>query len=209
MVRMAVEYLLKGISTGFVFGVPVGAIGALTIRRTITHGTLAGLVSGIGCSTADLLYACISVFGLTLISDFMLKSQSIISVVGGVLVILMGVDIILKKQTVVKENVKTSQILSFFVSSFVIAITNPATIITFVLAFSIFHIGQVTSKVAGIQLVLGIFLGTCIWWAFLTGMIHLFRNRITDNVLKKLNYILGGAIILFGAYVVISNIFLR
>lgn len=196
---MAVEYLLKGILIGLVFGVPVGAIGALTIRRTITHGTSAGLASGIGCSTADLLYACISVFGLTLFSDFMLKCQSIASVVGGVLVILMGVDTILKKQTVVKENEKNSQIISFFASSFVIAITNPTTIITFILAFSIFHIGNITSTVDAIGLVLGIFLGTCIWWGLITTMIRLFRNRITDNVFRRLNYIIGGFIILFGA----------
>lgn len=203
MMRMVVECLLKGIWIGLVFGVPVGAIGALTIRRTIAHGTLAGMVSGMGCSTADLLYACISVFGLTLFSDFMLKYQSIISFVGGVLVILMGVDIILKKQVVVKETAKAPQIISFFASSFVIAMANPATIITFVLAFSIFHIGHITSTLGCIGLVLGIFLGTCIWWVLITAMIRLFRNRITDNVLVKLNYILGGFIILFGATVAI------
>lgn len=194
---------MKGIWIGLVFGVPVGAIGALTIRRTIVYGTFAGLASGIGCSTADLLYAFISVFGLTLFSDFMLKYQCIISLVGGVLVILMGIGVILKKQTVVKETIKTSQIISFFISSFVIAIASPATIITFVLAFSIFHIGDITSTVHCLGLVLGIFLGTCIWWGFITAMIRLFRNRITDNVLGRLNYILGGFIILFGATVAI------
>lgn len=196
---MTVEYLLKGILIGLVFGVPVGAIGALTIRRTITHGTFAGLASGIGCSTADLLYACISVFGLTFFSDFMLKCQSIASVVGGVLVILMGVDIILKKQVVVKETAKKPQIISFYASSFVIAIVNPATIITFVLAFSIFHISDITSTARGCGLVLGIFLGTCIWWGIIILTVSLFKDRITDNVFRRLNYIIGGFIILFGA----------
>jgi threonine/homoserine/homoserine lactone efflux protein len=195
---MAVEYLLKGIWIGLVFGVPVGAIGALTIRRTIIHGTIAGLASGIGCSTADLLYAFISVFGLTLFSDCMLKYQCIISFIGGVLVVLMGFDIILKKQIVVKETAKNSQIISFFASSFMIAIANPATIITFILAFSIFHIGDINSTVGGTGLVLGIFLGTCIWWGFITTMIRLFRSRITDNVFRRLNCIIGAFIILFG-----------
>ncbi|MCB2354615.1 LysE family translocator [Clostridium estertheticum] len=199
MVKMEIEYLLKGICIGLIFGVPVGAIGALTIRRTITHGTFAGLASGIGCSTADLLYSFISVFGLTLFSSFMLKYQSIISLVGGVMVIMMGIDIILKKQGVVKETVKTSQIISFFVSSFAIAITNPTTIITFVLAFSIFHIGNITSNVQCLGLCLGIFIGTCIWWGLIISMIRLFRNRITENVFVRLNYILGSIIIMLGA----------
>ncbi|MBU3214726.1 LysE family transporter [Clostridium estertheticum] len=196
---MEIEYLLKGICIGLIFGVPVGAIGALTIRRTITHGTFAGLASGIGCSTADLLYSFISVFGLTLFSSFMLKYQSIISLVGGGMVIMMGIDIILKKQGVVKETVKTSQIISFFVSSFAIAITNPTTIITFVLAFSIFHIGSITSNVQCLGLCLGIFIGTCIWWGLIISMIRLFRNRITENVFVRLNYILGSIIIMLGA----------
>lgn len=203
---MTVEYLLKGIWIGIIFGVPVGAIGALTIRRTIIHGTIAGLASGMGCSTADLLYACISVFGLTLFSDFMLKCQSITCLVGGVLVILMGVDIILKKQIVFKETAKNSQIISFFASSFMIAIANPATIITFILAFSIFHIGDVTSTAGGIGLVFGIFLGTCIWWGLITTMIRLFRSRITDNVFRRLNYIIGVFIILFGATTTICSL---
>jgi len=194
---------LKGICIGLIFGVPVGAVGALTIRRTITHGTFAGLASGIGCSTADLLYAFISVFGLTLFSNFMLKYQSIISLVGGVIVIMMGVSIILKKQVIVKENAKTSQIISFFASSFVIAITNPATIITFILAFSIFDIGSITSNVQCFGLCLGIFIGTCIWWGLIIAMIRLFRKRITDNVFVRLNYILAGIIIMLGAGVAI------
>ncbi|MCB2358540.1 LysE family translocator [Clostridium estertheticum] len=193
------EYLLKGICIGLVFGVPVGAIGALTIRRTITHGTFAGLASGIGCSTADLLYAFISVFGLTLCLDFMLKYQSIISLVGGGMIIIMGVSILLKKQEVVKETAKTSQIISFFASSFVIAITNPTTIITFILAFSIFNIGCITSTVQCLGLCLGIFLGTCIWWGLIVTMIRLFRKRITGKVVVRLNYILGSIIIILGA----------
>ena len=199
---MLVEYLLKGICIGLVFGVPVGSIGALTIRRTITHGTFAGLASGIGCSIADLLYAFISVFGLTLFSECMLKYQCIISHVGGVLVIMMGIDIILKKQTVVKETAKTSQIISYLASSFVIAITNPTTIIT----FSIFHIGEINSTVGCIGLALGIFIGTSIWWGLVTVMISLFRNRITDRVFVKMNYILGGFIILFGVSTIICTL---
>lgn len=199
MVKMEIEYLLKGICIGLVFGVPVGAIGALTIRRTITHGTFAGLASGIGCSTADLLYSFISVFGLTLFSSFMLKYQSIISLVGGGMVIIMGASIILKKQAVVKENAKTSQIISFFMSSFVIAITNPTTIITFVVAFSIFHIGSINSTVQCFGLCLGIFIGTCIWWGLIVAMIRLFRNRITEKVFVRVNYILGSIIIMLGA----------
>lgn len=63
-----VSYLIKGILIGLLFGMPVGAVGAMTVQRTIAHGTKAGLLTGSGSSAADCLYACVGAFGLTLIS---------------------------------------------------------------------------------------------------------------------------------------------
>ena len=65
-------FFLKGILIGLLFGIPIGAVGALTIRRIIIYSRRAGFLSGLGCSTADLCYSCISIFGFTLISDYLL-----------------------------------------------------------------------------------------------------------------------------------------
>ncbi|MDE7245253.1 MAG: LysE family translocator, partial [Oscillospiraceae bacterium] len=70
------NFLLKGLLVGLVFGVPAGAIGALTIQRTLSHGFWAGLLTGLGSSAADVLYACVGVFGLTAISDALLRWQT-------------------------------------------------------------------------------------------------------------------------------------
>ena len=60
------NYLIRGLMIGLVFGVPAGAIGALTSQRTLNGGLSAGLATGLGSSAADLLYACVGVFGITL-----------------------------------------------------------------------------------------------------------------------------------------------
>ena len=39
-------YFLRGLLIGLVFGVPAGAIGALTIQRTLERDLCAGLVTG-------------------------------------------------------------------------------------------------------------------------------------------------------------------
>ena len=39
---------LKGILIGLLFGVPVGAVGAMTVQRTWEHGIKAGLLTGMG-----------------------------------------------------------------------------------------------------------------------------------------------------------------
>lgn len=81
------SYLLKGILLiGLLFGMPVGAVGAMTIQRTYSTGVKAGLLTGLGSSVADCFYACVGAFGLTLVSDFLLKYQTIINAFGGALI---------------------------------------------------------------------------------------------------------------------------
>jgi len=70
---MDIIFFLKGVVIGFSMAVPVGPIGILCIRRTLTGGRLSGFVSGLGVATADAVYGCIAGFGLTFISDFLVS----------------------------------------------------------------------------------------------------------------------------------------
>jgi len=50
------DLLLRGLILGLSIAAPVGPIGVLCIRRTLSDGQVAGLVSGLGAATADALY---------------------------------------------------------------------------------------------------------------------------------------------------------
>lgn len=93
---MLENYLLKGLVIGVVFGVPAGVVGILSIQRVLTQGAFAGFLTGIGSSAADIFYACVGVFGLTFISDILLKHQSTICMVGCLMVVAIGVRTIKK-----------------------------------------------------------------------------------------------------------------
>ena len=88
---------LKGILIGLLFGVPVWAVGAMTVQRTWEHGIKAGLLTGMGSSAADCIYAGIGAFGLTIVSDFLLEYQTVIHLAGGGIVLLMGIRLLLRK----------------------------------------------------------------------------------------------------------------
>ena len=111
-------YFLKGILIGIIFGIPVGVVGILTIKRSVTYGTTAGMISGIGCSIADLFYSCISIFSFTMLSNFILRYQNIIRFIGSILIIIMGIGIVNKKQEMIYKKADVSKMISFFTSSF-------------------------------------------------------------------------------------------
>ena len=50
---MDIDFLLRGLIIGFSIAAPVGPIGILCIRRTLSVGRISGLVSGLGAATAE------------------------------------------------------------------------------------------------------------------------------------------------------------
>ncbi len=47
---------LRAFLIGISIAAPVGPIGVLCIRRTLSNGKLAGFLSGMGAATADIVY---------------------------------------------------------------------------------------------------------------------------------------------------------
>ena len=66
---------LKGFTIGLAIAAPVGPIGLLTIRRTLTHGRAAGILTGLGAASADAIFGGIAAFGITAISSIMIGAN--------------------------------------------------------------------------------------------------------------------------------------
>jgi len=87
---MGTAFLLKGLILGFSIAAPVGPIGVLCIRRTLSRGMLNGFLSGIGAATADGIYGCIAAFGVTAVSSLLLEHQFYLRLAGGVFLLYLG-----------------------------------------------------------------------------------------------------------------------
>jgi threonine/homoserine/homoserine lactone efflux protein len=190
-----------------VFGVPAGALGALTIQRSIQQGFLAGFITGLGSSAADLLYACAGVFGFTLIFDFLAAHRAIFQLAGGILIILIGVMTFRKEAVPAQREQPGGRLALYFLSSFSIAILNPLTIASFLLAFTAFGLDEVQSVADGAALLSGIFIGTVFWWVFISALSSFFRKRISGKIYRWLNIVLGALLIVFGAVVLARGMF--
>ncbi|MDE7280894.1 MAG: LysE family transporter, partial [Ruminiclostridium sp.] len=178
-------------------------VGEITVQRTIDLGLGAGLLTGLGSSAADCLYACVGVFGLTFISDFLLKYQRIITVMGGLFVLIMGISGLLKKP---EDNAlqKSAEGAKMFLSSFTVGITNPAAILTFLFAFAYFGIGEISGAANSVLLVLGVLIGTYVWWSVLSGTVCIIKRRSGNRRLPYLNKIFGVILTVFGAVILVK-----
>lgn len=200
------EYFWKGLLIGLIFGVPAGAIGALTIGRTLEKGFAAGFLTGMGSSAADLIYACAGVFGITVVSDFLSARQTMLQVTGGILILLFGFGILCKKEPVTVQNESKGTLAFCFLSAFTTALVNPITVFSFMAAFAAFGIHGGLSVEQGVVLIIGILIGTLCWWLMLSGITAYFRDRITGKIYRWLNCILGCLMTGFGIVMIIQGI---
>lgn len=202
-------FFFRGLVIAVIFGVPAGAIGALTIQRTIERGFRYGLATGMGSAAADTIYATVSVFGISIVSDFLLKYRTPIRIVGCALVFLYGVFILKRKDRKISPATddKKGTLLSCFFSSFAVAILNPATILSFTIAFASFDVSQRIGTMQGFLLITGIFVGTGLWWLGLSGAVTLMRKKITEKIYRFLNCFLGILLILFSLAILGSLFF--
>ena len=199
------NYVVKGILIGLIFGVPAGAIGALTIQRTLEKGFIAGLLTGAGSSAADLLYSAVGIFGIAVISNFLTAHQNVFQVVGGGFIVVLGISVLRKKERPPKIQKTKGNLIFCFLSAFGTAVMNPATVLSFMVAFTAFEIDGKVSVPEGAGLILGILAGTLGWWLALSGIVALFRERITDRIYKWLNRILGSFMMIFGVVMMIRS----
>ena len=135
-------FFFRGMLIGLLFGVPAGVVGAMTVQRTWNYGMKAGLLTGLGSSVADCIYACIGAFGLTVISEFL----------------------------------------------------------------SYFGISGKTNFLRGMWLVVGVFLGTYLWWGALSVAVNIMKSKQKKDNFLMMNRILGVILCLFGLVVFIRMV---
>jgi threonine/homoserine/homoserine lactone efflux protein len=102
--------------------------------------------------------------------------------------------------------VQARDLLGAYGSALALTLTNPLTIVSFAAMFAGLGLANAESYGAGGMLVLGVFLGSLVWWLVLTTIVSVARERLTETILRRVNAVAGGAIAVFGVLAVVSAV---
>lgn len=203
---MATSFFLRGLLIGLSIGAVVGPMSILCMQRTLSKGHLYGLISGLGIATADAVYGSIAAFGITLITTFLVSQQAWIRGLGGLFLIYLGLKTMLS--TPAKQAAGAAGASTFvgaYSSTFLLTLTNPTTILSFAAIFAGLGVGAAgNNTLSAILVVLGVFLGSTLWWLILTGGISLLRSKFTSQWLLWINRLSGAILALFGLLALLS-----
>ncbi len=192
-----IDVFLRGLGLGVMVAAPVGPVGLLCIRRTIQKGLLVGFASGFGAAFADAFFSALAAFGVTAITDILQTYNDPIHVMGGAFLVFVAWHTWhdkpraadtkeVEKKYLKRAHLKLGGALKAMATSFIITLTNPATV---------FGVMAVVATLGGLQhrpeagvMIAGIFAGSSLWWLMLSGGVALFRKRFTEKGIMTLNH---------------------
>jgi threonine/homoserine/homoserine lactone efflux protein len=197
------SFLPRGLVLGFTIAAAVGPISLLTIRRTLAHGRVYGLASGLGVALADATYAAIAAFGLTAITSVLVGGRVLLGLVGGVFLVVLAIRTMTSRPNEVAVVAERPGLAAAFGSIFGLTMTNPMTILSFAGLFAGLGLTGTGGADAAL-LVAGVFLGSATWWVVLTSVVAALRSRVTIPVLTWVNRVSGAAILIFGVVAILG-----
>ena len=200
---MDLSFLPRGLVLGFTIAATVGPISLLTIRRTLAHGRVYGLASGLGVALADATYAAIAAFGLTAITSVLVGGRVLLGLVGGAFLVVLAIRTMTSRPNEVAVVAERPGLAAAFGSIFGLTMTNPMTILSFAGLFAGLGLTGTGGADAAL-LVAGVFLGSATWWVVLTSVVAALRSRVTIPVLTWVNRVSGAAILVFGVVAILG-----
>jgi len=184
---------------GFSIAAPVGPIGVLCIRRTLAEGRWMGFATGMGAAAADGLYGLAAGLGLTSVTQLLTGQQRWIRLIGGLFLLALGARTMLTRPAGEAAGAPGGGLAAAFGTTFLLTITNPMTILSFVAAFAGLGLGAATTgRATAVLLVIGVVAGSAAWWLTLSGAVGALRDRFDARALTWVNRVSGAIIIGFG-----------
>jgi putative LysE/RhtB family amino acid efflux pump len=192
--------IFKAFVVGFVIAIPVGAVGALCLRRGMQRRWVAGVATGAGAAIADGVLAGAAVYGISFIIGHLLDNQVLLRLAGGLFLLALGIHMSLQRNAVASSAEKSAtrhreharHITGAAVTGFALTIINPATLLAFIGVFAAIGLVDETDHPLAAEMIIGgVVIGSLMWWITLTLGSCVMRERIPANILGIINGVLG------------------
>lgn len=199
---------LKGLGVGLAIAAPVGPIGLLCIRRSVSEGRATGLATGIGAAAADGTYGMLVALGFAA-TGALLSYAPQMQVFGGLLIAYLGLMTLrgfFARRPAQIPAAPTRSIWGAFGSTYLLTLSNPATILAFTGMIAGLGGAASSGPNAAYALVAGVFLGSALWWLFLVHAALWAKARIADRALRWLDLIAGLILTIWGLSLAIGPV---
>jgi threonine/homoserine/homoserine lactone efflux protein len=201
--------ILKSLVLGFFFTLPLGPIGLLCSRKILQFGRLYGFILGLSQVLVIFIYSIITILSLGWFSDFLLKYQFWIRLIGGLALIGFGMKIFFARSfAITKQGISKKRFISDFFYIAGLMFVSPHSLLVFLVLFSSLQLYMATTFFEHLEIIFGIFIGSIISWALVCVCFIGYKKNATRKVMTWINRSAGIFLVVFGIAVCISAVLL-
>jgi threonine/homoserine/homoserine lactone efflux protein len=200
---------VRGLILGFSIAAVFGPIGLLCLRRTLASGFTIGFVSGLGAATADAAYAALAGLGISAVAVALVDHRLWLRLVGGAFLLYLGARTLRARPANGHRPTPPAtgvRLAGAYSSTLALTLSNPMTILSFGAIFAGLGLGKPSNNTTAeaIELVLGVFGGSALWWLVLSGIAARLRSSFTPRRLRAVNVASGVLIAAFGVQALVA-----
>ncbi len=194
---LIMNFFLQGLTMGIAYDAPIGLANLFVINSALTQSRKKSLLTAIIIIIFDVSLAFACFFGIGAIMKKFEWLQLIILLVGSLIVIYMGINLLRSQTTDISAEATTEMTLFKTISSaFVVIWFNPQAIIDGSMMLGAF---QVTLPSYSHPIfIAGVGIASALWFILLSIIVSKFKDKFNAKVLRIINLVCGIIIILYG-----------
>lgn len=192
--------LAQSLLIGLSIAAPVGPIGLLVIQRTLQRGRAVGLATGLGAAVADALYGAVGAYGVSGVIRALQGVRVPLALAGGAFMLWLAWRTWAAPPADHAAEVRRDArgLLGAFAGTFVLTLSNPATIFSFIAIFG--ALGARGAPASPALMVAGVLLGSALWWLLLCGGVGALRQRFDARWQRSVNRVSALLLAAFAAW---------
>lgn len=200
--------VLNGFLLGFITSSPMGPVGMLCLRRSLSIGTLSGLISASGISCAYALWSYTVIHGLTSLSHFFDQEKILLEFAIGLFFVLYGLNGIMNAPSTRYPTLKRRKKgYAEFMSTFLVVFLNPGTCIMYSVLFTLVGVSRSNPDwLDSARIAMAVFTGSMSFWILMSGLIHQTRHKMDRTTLNAVARLSSCLILGFGCLVLTYGI---
>lgn len=203
------DFVFKGMLIGMIASAPMGPVGVLCVQRTLKKGRWYGLVTGIGASVSDIIYAAITGFGMAFVMDFVNNAQNrfYLQIVGSLMLLAFGWYTYRTDPTkkMHQSGQEKGTLMYNFVTAFLVTVSNPLIVFLFMALYAQFAFVLPDHPFEMLVGFLSIVGGALLWWWGLTWLVDKIRSKFDEYGIKLINQVIGVAVIIGSVIMLIGT----
>ena len=180
---------------GFSVAAPIGPMGVLCIKRTLTQGLFAGVSTGFGATTAQVCTCALLLLGMDQVGPLPAFGRQALSIAGACMMLVLAWRLIqMKRRRPSARRAATRSVFFAYGTALAFNLTNPMSAVLLLAAIASIVGPKLPSGSDNLWLLAGLFGGSAAWWIGLTGAVTMLRRQLGDHALERVNHVTAAAL---------------